>query len=148
VYQAAYLQILGSAISAANRKRGFAFNDGFSSRSAIFNILIAILDYEEAWVLTPLPVNPLLMGPIRRTRATSILGANSTYTCPICLVPRGELWDLSQVIYPRRARDGALQLLANAHAAPSKKAAKEILATQSIRNVAVRETDWTRDHND
>lgn len=50
VYQKAYLQILRSAISAAGHREGegFAFDDGSSSpRLAIFNILIAILDYEE-----------------------------------------------------------------------------------------------------
>jgi len=48
VYQAAYLQILRSAISAAGHREGFTFNDGSSSPClAVFNILIAILDYEE-----------------------------------------------------------------------------------------------------
>ena len=44
-----YLHILRSAVSAASRKGGFTFNDGSPSlRSAVFNISIAILDYEEA----------------------------------------------------------------------------------------------------
>lgn len=48
VHQTAYLQILRSAISAAGRRQGFAFDDGSPSpRLAVFNILIAILDYEE-----------------------------------------------------------------------------------------------------
>ena len=49
VYQRAYLQILGSAIYAARKNGAFTFNDGSPSPcSAKFNILIAILDYEEA----------------------------------------------------------------------------------------------------
>ena len=49
VYQTAYLEILGSAISATGRGGGFEFNDGSPSpRQGVFNILIAILDYEEA----------------------------------------------------------------------------------------------------
>lgn len=50
VYQQAYLQILRSAISAAGHREGegFAFDNGSSSPClVIFNILIAILDYEE-----------------------------------------------------------------------------------------------------
>jgi hypothetical protein len=48
VHQTAYLQILRSAINAARQKGGFTFTDGSPSPcSAIFNILIAVLDYEE-----------------------------------------------------------------------------------------------------
>ena len=48
VHQAAYLQILRSAVNAAGKREGFLFNDGSPSlRSAVFNILIAIMDYEE-----------------------------------------------------------------------------------------------------
>ena len=49
VHQTAYLQILRSAVSAARRKsEGFTFDDGPHSQcSAVFNILIAIMDYEE-----------------------------------------------------------------------------------------------------
>jgi len=48
VYQAAYLEILRSAISATGHREGFTFDDGSPSLClAIFNILIAILDYEE-----------------------------------------------------------------------------------------------------
>jgi hypothetical protein len=74
------------------------------------------------------------------TRATTILGVRSTYPCPICLIPSDKLWDLSEVIYPRRTRDGALRLIARANAAPSKKAKKGILSGQSIRSVAVSDT--------
>ena len=49
VHQTAYLQILRSAINAARRGQGFAFNDGSPSPcSSVSNILIAVLDYEEA----------------------------------------------------------------------------------------------------
>jgi hypothetical protein len=45
----AYLQILRSAINAAGRRGEFMFNESSPSpRSAVFNILIAVLDYEEA----------------------------------------------------------------------------------------------------
>ena len=60
------------------------------------------------------------------------------YPCPICLVPSNFLWDLSQVAYPKRTRAGARRLIIEANAALSKKAAKEILNLQSIRNVPVR----------
>jgi len=79
------------------------------------------------------------------TRATMILGARSTYPCPICLVPNDKLWDLSVVIYPRRTREGALRLILRADEAPSKKAAKEILGAQSIRNVPVRDAGDNRE---
>lgn len=70
-------------------------------------------------------------------RATSILGALSGYPCPICLVPSEMLRNLAEVSYPRRERDGALRLVAQAGQVSSKKAAKETLGKQSIRNVAV-----------
>ena len=79
----------------------------------------------------------LLIAIIASTRATTIQGVRSKYPCPICLVPNDRLWDLSEVIYPRRTRGGALRLVAKANAAQSKKAAKEILGGQSIRNVLV-----------
>jgi hypothetical protein len=47
-YQTAYLKILRSAISAADRKQGFTFNNGSPSPClAVLNILIVIMDYEE-----------------------------------------------------------------------------------------------------
>jgi hypothetical protein len=51
VCQTAYLQILRSAIIAAGQRQGFEFNDSSPALCrAIFNILIAIMDYEEVWV--------------------------------------------------------------------------------------------------
>ena len=51
VYQAAYLEILGSAIKAAGCREGFVFDDGSPFLClGVFNILIAILDYEEVYV--------------------------------------------------------------------------------------------------
>ena len=81
--------------------------------------------------------NCLALADMDSTRAVTILGARSKYPCPVCLIPSDELWDLSGGTYPRRTRDGALQLISDASEAPTKKAAKEILATQSIRNVPV-----------
>ena len=74
---------------------------------------------------------------VMSTRAATILGVRSMYPCAICLVPNDKLWDLTEVIYPRRTRAGALRLIHRADAAPSKKAAKKILGAQSIRNVPV-----------
>ena len=49
VYQTAYLEILRSAIGTTGRGEAFVFGDGSPfSRLGVFNILIAILDYEEA----------------------------------------------------------------------------------------------------
>ena len=70
-------------------------------------------------------------------RATSILGAKLMYPCLICLVPRDLLWDLSEILYPRWTREGTLQLVKRANEASSKKEAKDILGSQSIRNVSV-----------
>jgi len=48
VYQTAYLEILRSAIGTAGHGEGFVFNNGSPFlRLGVFNILIAILDYEE-----------------------------------------------------------------------------------------------------
>ena len=52
MYQTAYLEILRSAIGAAGRGEGFVFDDGSPSpRHGVFNILIAIMDYEEVYVI-------------------------------------------------------------------------------------------------
>jgi len=48
VYQTAYFEILKSAIKAAGRREGLVFNDGSPfPHLGVFNILIAIMDYEE-----------------------------------------------------------------------------------------------------
>jgi hypothetical protein len=53
VYQTTYLEILRSVIGAAGRGEAFAFNDGSPFlRLGVFNILVAIMDYEEAYVIT------------------------------------------------------------------------------------------------
>lgn len=76
------------------------------------------------------------------TRATTILGARSMYPCPICLIPSDQLWDLSEVMYPRRTWAGVRRLILDANGASSKKAAKEILGLQSVRNVSVSCIGW------
>ena len=65
------------------------------------------------------------------------------YPCPICLVPSDRLWDLSEVIYPRRTRAGVRRLIMRANEAPSEKAAKKILDLQSVRNVPVSGVGWS-----
>ena len=70
-------------------------------------------------------------------RAASILGANSEWVCPPCLVPKGFLWDLSEVIYPLRTRNGTLRLIEKANACDTKQKAHSVLLEQSIRNIPV-----------
>ena len=72
--------------------------------------------------LTPTDVS------IMSTRAVTILGVRSMYPCAICLIPNNKLWDLTEVIYPRRTRAGALQLTCRADATLSKKAVKKYWA--------------------
>lgn len=72
-----------------------------------------------------------------RARATTILGANSQFACPVCLVPREFLCDLPGNIYPLRTRNGTLTLLARADRCTTKSEAHKILLEQSIRNVPV-----------
>jgi hypothetical protein len=47
-------------------------------------------------------------------------------------------------MYPRRTRDGALALVATANSSKTKKAAKEVLGRQSIRNVSVSDTSFNQ----
>ena len=70
-------------------------------------------------------------------RAASILGPNSEWVCPSCLVPKGFLWDLSDVIYPLRTRNGTLRLIQEADACDTKWKAYTVLLEQSIRNIPV-----------
>jgi hypothetical protein len=71
------------------------------------------------------------------SKAASILGSKSGWTCPTCLVPHNLLWDLSDVIYPLRSRDGTLRLIEKAKDCTTKAGAYEVLLTQSIRNIPV-----------
>ena len=54
------------------------------------------------------------------SRAASILGSQSGWVCPTCLVPHDLLWDLSDVIYPLRTRDGTLRLIEEAEGCSTK----------------------------
>lgn len=70
-------------------------------------------------------------------RAALILGPNSEWVCPSCLVPKGFLWDLSEAIYPLRTRNGTLRLIQKADACATKRKAYTVLLEQSIRNIPV-----------
>jgi len=70
-------------------------------------------------------------------RAALILGPKSEWVCPSCLVPKGFLWDLSDVIYPLRTRNGTLRLIEKADACDTKHKAYNVLLEQSIRNIPV-----------
>jgi hypothetical protein len=71
------------------------------------------------------------------TRFASILGAQSEFKCPICLVPANALSDLCGDSYPKRSRNSALALIANANEQTSASAAKRALGAQSIRRISV-----------
>ncbi|KAF9789541.1 hypothetical protein BJ322DRAFT_1105394 [Thelephora terrestris] len=117
VFYATLLKILESVIHAAG-EGGFTFDDGLHRRLA--QLIIAILsgDYEEY------------------TRFASILGAQSEFKCPICLVPANALSDLCGDSYPKRSRNSALALIANANEQTSASAAKRALGAQSIRRIS------------
>lgn len=70
-------------------------------------------------------------------RAALILGPNSEFVCTCCLVPKDFLWDLLEVIYPLRSRDGILRLIQDADACQTKKEARAVLLEQSVRNIPV-----------
>jgi len=70
-------------------------------------------------------------------RLALILGTQSQFKCPICLVPAGQLWDLSETIYPERSRNKTLMLIASANKEKSATAARKKLVTQSIRGIPV-----------
>ncbi|KAF9784788.1 hypothetical protein BJ322DRAFT_1109498 [Thelephora terrestris] len=117
VYHATLLKILESAVNAAGED-GFAFDDGRCQRLA--QLIIAILsgDYEEY------------------TRFASILGVQSEFKCPICLVPANALWDLCGTPYPKRSRNKTLSLIEKANKQTSATATKRALASQSIRGIS------------
>jgi len=70
-------------------------------------------------------------------RLASILGAQSEFKCPICLVPANQLWDLSEITYPERSRNKTLTLIENANKQGSATATRKQLVTQSIRGIHV-----------
>ncbi|KAI0061984.1 hypothetical protein BV25DRAFT_1916289 [Artomyces pyxidatus] len=67
-------------------------------------------------------------------RAALILGANSGYPCPICLVPRELQGDLSQT-WERRTVEGTRQLVVAARSLKTKKARSAKLKEQSVRDL-------------
>ncbi|KAI0315267.1 hypothetical protein OF83DRAFT_1173981 [Amylostereum chailletii] len=78
-------------------------------------IAVASMDYEEM------------------VRAVLILGANSKFPCPICLVPRDALAILTGT-WPKRTLEGTKALLGEARGLTTKKVAKAKLQEQSIRD--------------
>ena len=136
VYHSGILEMLRSAITAAGRE-GFVFNDGSASGCAAQLVLsILSVDYDEASVAS-LSCEMILPLIYISSRAASILGSKSGWVCPTCLVPHDSLWDLSDVIYPLRTRDGTLRLIEEAEGHSTKARAYEVLLTQSIRNIPV-----------
>jgi hypothetical protein len=133
VFHAALLKILGSARAAAG-KHGFSFGSEGQSILAKFVIAILSMDYEEAYVLSESWLNET--HGLNRCRAASMLGANSNFTCPVCLVPKCELWNLAGK-YPPRTKEGAVALLQEAKAAQTAKQQYETLLKQSIRYMTV-----------
>ncbi|EUC64240.1 hypothetical protein RSOL_437800 [Rhizoctonia solani AG-3 Rhs1AP] len=63
----------------------------------------------------------------------SILGHQSGFPCPVCLVPRGKQGDLSGTVWPRRTHEETLLILERAENASTKQEAKEIRQEQSLR---------------
>lgn len=52
-------------------------------------------------------------------------------------MPKDSLWDLSDVIYPLRTRDGTLWLIRESESCSTKAKAYDVLLNQSIRNIPV-----------
>lgn len=80
-------------------------------------------------------------------KAATILGANSQFACPSCLVPRIFLCDLSGTVYPPRTRNGTLTLLGRADKCTTKSEAYKVLLEQSVRNVSVSSTFTVNIHH-
>lgn len=72
----------------------------------------------------------------QRIRAVAIRGVKSSYPCPICLVHKNELWDLSRTWEPRTQEDSA-QVIHAAQTLPTKKAKDDMLLTRSLRAIQV-----------
>ncbi|TRM55788.1 hypothetical protein BD626DRAFT_576598 [Schizophyllum amplum] len=67
-------------------------------------------------------------------RAAGIKGVHGHFPCPICLVPREELWNLL-MSWPSRTACEAKQLLVTAEGEATQKSKKEILNQQSLRPI-------------
>ncbi|KAL1700589.1 hypothetical protein EV121DRAFT_295055 [Schizophyllum commune] len=65
-------------------------------------------------------------------RVAGILGPQSFFPCPMCLIHADELWDLS-VQWPKRTVEGTKKLLRKAERCETKQGRKEILSRQSLR---------------
>lgn len=109
-----------------------AFNIGLLSWSLRFSLEIM----KNSEFLTIICHKSLLIH-LFSTRFASILGAQSEFKCPICLVPACALSDLCGDPYPKRLRNKTLTLIANADEQTSASAAKRALAAQSIRGISV-----------
>ncbi|KAL1713402.1 hypothetical protein EV715DRAFT_296107 [Schizophyllum commune] len=65
-------------------------------------------------------------------RVAGILGPQSFFPCPICLVHTDDQWDLS-VQWPKRTVEGTEKLLRRARRCKTKQDRKEVLSQQSLR---------------
>jgi len=115
-------------------KDGFSF--GSRDQRILAKLVIAILsmDYDEVYVLFGLTLTAT--HGFDSCRAVSILGANSNFACPTCLVPKCELWNLGGE-YPPRTKGAALALLREAEYMPTATQRYAILLRQSIRYMTV-----------
>lgn len=66
----------------------------------------------------------------------SLLGHQSGFPCPICLIPR-DLQDSPMESWPLRTFEGTLELIQEARSKSTKKDRKALLKTQSLRDVKV-----------
>ena len=71
-----------------------------------------------------------------RVRISGILGSNSLYPCPICLVPKDKLSQLGHT-WPARTKESTDALITKASWQRTKEARKNTLASQSLRYIYV-----------
>lgn len=72
-----------------------------------------------------------------RARLATIFGANSEYPCPMCLIPKREMYALGG-IWPARTIRSVDELMSRASGSTTKKQRRHILKEQSMRDIEVR----------
>ena len=79
----------------------------------------------------------LLLMLLPSTQLALILGVQSKFKCPICLVPANVLWDLCGAIHLKYSQNKTLTLIASANEQTFVSAMRKIVITQSIQGVSV-----------
>jgi hypothetical protein len=133
VWHESFAKITSSLASKSRTGQWYPCLDGID-RWFFLCLLILSADYEEQQVLSFYIVFFLTI--IYRCVMSLTRGVMSLWPCPICLIPRDELWDTSKQ-YTRRISDTSRDIVLAAQEMDTHEEQEELLKQHGLRNVTV-----------